>query len=78
MQAKPGLKVMLNTPEEDDEEEHFVDEPEEGENKPVKKVLEYDGRKRDPRFSNAEKSCLWELVKLCVKVQDTFFTYRTN
>ncbi|KAG1501400.1 hypothetical protein G6F47_004900 [Rhizopus delemar] len=62
MQAKPGLKVMLNTPEEDDEEEHFVDEPEEGENKPVKKVLEYDGRKRDPRFSNAEKSCLWELI----------------
>lgn len=61
MQAQPGLKVMLKTPEEEeDEEEHYVDEPEKMETK--KKVDAYDGRKRDPRFSNAEKSCLWELV----------------
>ncbi|KAG1470191.1 hypothetical protein G6F56_002826 [Rhizopus delemar] len=61
MQAQPGLKVMLKTPEEEeDEEEHYVDEPEKMETK--KKVDAYDGRKRDPRFSNAEKSCLWELI----------------
>lgn len=24
---------------------------------------DYDGRKRDPEYSNAEKSCLWELVR---------------
>jgi ribosome biogenesis protein MAK21 len=24
----------------------------------------YDGSKRDPRFSNADRSCLWELVRL--------------
>jgi ribosome biogenesis protein MAK21 len=26
----------------------------------------YDGRKRDPEYSNAEKSCLWELVRLAL------------
>lgn len=26
--------------------------------------LGYDARKRDPQFSNAERSCLWELVSL--------------
>jgi ribosome biogenesis protein MAK21 len=61
---------MLITPEEDDEEEHFVDAPEDDdeENKPKQETSAstnsyYDGRKRDPRFSNAEKSCLWELVR---------------
>jgi len=29
----------------------------------AKKLLGvYDGRKRDPEFSNADKSCLWEIV----------------
>ena len=74
MEAQPGLRAMLTTPEEDDEEEHFSDAPEDDENgdvndkeekkidKPKSTRIEYDGRKRDPRFSNAEKSCLWELV----------------
>lgn len=30
--------------------------------KPAQKEGMYDGRKRDPEHSNAEKSCLWELV----------------
>ncbi|KAI8983765.1 CBF/Mak21 family-domain-containing protein [Pilobolus umbonatus] len=66
MKSQPGLRTMLNTPEEDDEDEHFVDAPEEGEEEVKveveKKRVEYDGRKRDPRFSNADKSCLWELI----------------
>ncbi|KAL0073542.1 hypothetical protein F4703DRAFT_1897086 [Phycomyces blakesleeanus] len=79
MSAQPGLHSMLTSPEDDDEEEHFVDMPdedeEEGENEEKKSETktetkettldmsaQYDGRKRDPRFSNAEKSCLWELV----------------
>ncbi|RCH95260.1 hypothetical protein CU098_005849 [Rhizopus stolonifer] len=70
MEAQPGLRAMLTTPEEDDEEEHFSDAPEEDEDEQPKKKateekptkIEYDGRKRDPRFSNAEKSCLWELI----------------
>ncbi|KAI9031685.1 CBF/Mak21 family-domain-containing protein [Phycomyces nitens] len=80
MSAQPGLHSMLTSPEDDDEEEHFVDMPDEddedadkdAQDKPEtetetkEKTLDlsaqYDGRKRDPRFSNAEKSCLWELV----------------
>lgn len=65
MESKPGLKTLLMPPE-DDEEEHFEDveeddAPKKEDNKPSR--VEYDGRKRDPRFSNAEKSCLWELVR---------------
>lgn len=28
----------------------------------IKSTFAYDGRKRDPEYSNAERSCLWELV----------------
>lgn len=28
----------------------------------IKSSFTYDGRKRDPEYSNAERSCLWELV----------------
>ncbi|KAI9483678.1 MAG: CBF/Mak21 family-domain-containing protein [Benjaminiella poitrasii] len=74
MEAQPGLRAMLITPEEDEEEEYFVDAPEEDDDEEKKKKIaeekekransksQYDGRKRDPRFSNAEKSCLWELI----------------
>jgi len=64
----PGLKRMLIEPE-DDGEEHFVDAdvaaaaPAEG-SKPLK---EYDGKKREPQYANADASCLWELVRsFCV------------
>ncbi|KAF7724874.1 hypothetical protein EC973_000587 [Apophysomyces ossiformis] len=73
IEANPGLRAMLTTPEEDDEDEHFVDAPDEdGEKQDEEdtaaseavneKQTAYDGRKRDPRFSNADKSCLWELI----------------
>jgi hypothetical protein len=86
MDAQPGLRTMLNTPEDDDEEEYFVDAPEEDDDDEKKKKIadekqkrsnakaEYDGRKRDPRFSNAEKSCLWELVLFIVE-QIVFFCF---
>lgn len=32
--------------------------------KPARKADAYDGRKRDPEHSNADKTCLWELVRL--------------
>lgn len=67
---------MLTTPEEEDEDEHFEDAPSEDEEdndddekKSNQKSAQnnaranyYDGRKRDPRFSKAETSCLWELI----------------
>ena len=74
----PGLKSLFNDPEENDEddEEVFRDVPE-GEsvpqarngaaskNKPPSEL--YDGRKRDPEHSNADKTCLWESVSLLVE-----------
>lgn len=66
----PGLKSLINDPEENDEadEEVFRDVPEdEMAPDPEPNVRAdvstlYDGRKRDPEHSNADKSCLWELV----------------
>jgi ribosome biogenesis protein MAK21 len=46
----PDLKTLINEPE----ESIFDDDTE------VRPV--YDGRKRDPEYSNAQRSCLWELV----------------
>jgi ribosome biogenesis protein MAK21 len=69
----PGLKSLFNEPEGDGhEDEIFRDVPEDGD--PVGQAQDgdelpfgrptevYDGRKRDPEYSNADKSCLWESV----------------
>ncbi|KAH8592441.1 CBF/Mak21 family-domain-containing protein [Bisporella sp. PMI_857] len=63
----PGLKTLFNEPEFDDEDEQEVirDVPEDGGEAPFSINQEsasqtYDGRKRDPEHSNADKSCLWE------------------
>lgn len=66
----PGLKSLLNDPEVGDEEEEevFRDVPENGvsiqapEETVGYNAEAYDGRKRDPEHSNADKSCLWEVV----------------
>lgn len=47
----PDLHTLVDDPE----ESIFDDEP--ATERPV-----YDGRKRDPEHSNAQRSCLWELV----------------
>ncbi|KAF2145482.1 uncharacterized protein K452DRAFT_264546 [Aplosporella prunicola CBS 121167] len=75
----PSIKIMLATPEvtEDDEEEHFVDAPEDGETDgaaaenaaasrevaaPTSEAPRYDGRKRDPEHTNADLACLWDIL----------------
>lgn len=68
----PGLKSLFNDPEELDQEEEevFRDVPDAGaselpttdQNPRVESANTYDGRKRDPEHSNADKSCLWEIV----------------
>lgn len=67
----PELKSLFSDPEEDGtEDEVFKDVPEDGEatiaEVPVMKqsnhTAVYDGRKRDPEHSNADKSCLWDIV----------------
>ncbi|KAF7853137.1 uncharacterized protein EAF02_012080 [Botrytis sinoallii] len=68
----PGLKTLLNTPEANDEEEEEVyrDVPEDRETAGIQATTApskprtdtYDGKKRDPEHSNADKSCLWEII----------------
>lgn len=57
---------MLIEPE-DDGEEHFVDadtkdRSTEASSSKISTSKLYDGRKRDPKYANADTSCLWELV----------------
>lgn len=79
MTSKTGLSDIVSQPEDNDEEENFKDAPEddEDEDKEEKKdeeekkedgkkpegALKYDGRKREPLYSNADKTCLWEMVR---------------
>lgn len=55
----PDLATLIEEPE-----ESIFDDP--SEQRPV-----YDGRKRDPEYSNAQRSCLWEMVSI-------FFVPRYN
>ncbi|KAL9122866.1 MAG: hypothetical protein Q9187_000577 [Circinaria calcarea] len=72
-----NLQVFVDQPEEDasDEDEDFRDVEEDGdEGQPARAVAiqsiakensqMYNGRKREPEYSNADKSCLWELDPL--------------
>lgn len=68
----PDLKTLLNDPEDnEDDEEIYRDADVDGEangapvnDEPKLNKRAYDGRKRDPEYSNADQSCLWELVNL--------------
>ncbi|KAG4025628.1 hypothetical protein MFRU_054g00570 [Monilinia fructicola] len=72
----PGLKSLLKDPEanDEDEEEVYRDVPEDGETVEIQtpetpskpKADTYDGKKRDPEHSNADKSCLWEIIPFLV------------
>lgn len=68
-----GIQSLFDQPEENDsdDEEVFKDVPDDDEGrgeaeisgrKPQKPSNGYDPRRRDPEHSNADKSCLWELV----------------
>ncbi|KAI0828379.1 CBF-domain-containing protein [Hypoxylon sp. FL0890] len=67
----PDLKTLVNEPEEHDEDEVVpgvasdapVDAAVDGPDAQSKKDEgSYDGRKRHPEYSNAHRSCLWELL----------------
>ncbi|CAG8087357.1 unnamed protein product [Penicillium olsonii] len=68
-----GLTALVDQPEDldDDDEEIFRDVPDEDDEQPEetpvvetkpKQTNAYDPRKRDPEHSNADRSCLWELL----------------
>ncbi|KAH8425932.1 RNA-binding ribosome biosynthesis protein MAK21 [Aspergillus melleus] len=69
----PGLQSLFDQPEENDsdDEEVFRDVPDEDDEQeepvvaeatPQKPSNNYDPRKRDPEHSNADRTCLWELL----------------
>lgn len=66
----PSIRNMIKDPEitDEDEEEHFADVPEDGEEArpaPAPSHIHsetYDPRKRDPEHAHAERSCLWDLL----------------
>jgi ribosome biogenesis protein MAK21 len=70
----PSVLSMLSDPEADDEdeEEHYVDVPEDGVEvpqatksktpKPINQL--YDSKKRDPLYTSADCSCLWDIIPL--------------
>ncbi|POS87128.1 hypothetical protein EPUL_000721 [Erysiphe pulchra] len=66
----PGIQNLTKEAEEDENnEEIYFDVPENSNSAEVQKLMrisnsapKYDGKKRDPRHSNASNSCLWELV----------------
>ena len=68
----PSIRNMIKDPEydEEDEEEHFVDAPEDGDDTVhperktqfAAKTISYDPRKRDPEHAHAERSCLWDIL----------------
>ncbi|OAX82919.1 hypothetical protein ACJ72_02726 [Emergomyces africanus] len=70
--AFPNLSALMDEPENigDDDEEVFRDVPEDGEQvaqqmpeqAETKVENRYDPRKRDPEHSNADRSCVWELL----------------
>lgn len=69
----PGIRNMIEEPEAnpDDDEEHFVDAPEDGEpaeqvvnGTPQQAQVKYDARKRNPEHSNADRSAMWDILPL--------------
>lgn len=83
----PSLTTLVDQPEVDDsdDEEVFRDVPEEGEEvavleaekeKQPSTANKYDSRKRDPEQSNADRSCLWELVRYSIYVP--IYVLKTN
>ncbi|KAK6353804.1 hypothetical protein TWF730_008230 [Orbilia blumenaviensis] len=81
----PTLKNMLDKPiEYDSDEEVFRDVDDErdiGVSKPEeskKESNEYDGRKRDPLYSNADRSSVWELIPFLSHFHPTVGLYANS
>ncbi|KAI1303890.1 hypothetical protein EDD11_005296 [Mortierella claussenii] len=89
MSSKVGLSNMVSQPE-DNDEENFKDAPEKKEDpddsekekqgsdrKPVD-INKYDGRKREPLYSNADKTCLWEMTPFLSHFHPTVSLYAAH
>ncbi|KAK2021496.1 CBF/Mak21 family protein [Colletotrichum zoysiae] len=58
----PDLRALLEEPEENDIEETAGQDMDHEQNRSISRGTAYDGRKRNPEHSNAQNSCLWEIV----------------
>ncbi|KAI5862663.1 CBF-domain-containing protein [Durotheca rogersii] len=83
----PDLKTLTNEPEEQDEDEvapaPASDAPAEDKTDGLgpqftKSANAYDGRKRDPEYSNAHRSCLWELLPFLKHFHPSVGIYASN
>ncbi|KAI0176636.1 CBF/Mak21 family-domain-containing protein [Pestalotiopsis sp. NC0098] len=72
----PDLSTLLNEPEEHDESEGNGNA--DGLDDAPKPTDAYDGRKRVPEYSNAHRSCLWELVPYLRHFHPTVDIYATS
>ncbi|KAJ2977197.1 hypothetical protein NUW58_g7883 [Xylaria curta] len=83
--AFPDLKTLLSVPEENDTEEtaapaasdNSVDNTVDG-IQASRISNAYDGRKRDPEYSNAHLSCLWELLPFLKHYHPSVDVYARN
>ncbi|OTA54338.1 CBF-domain-containing protein [Hypoxylon sp. EC38] len=79
----PDLKTLINEPEEHEEDEVVPgvasDAPVDGPEAQSKKDDGvYDGRKRHPEYSNAHRSCLWELLPFLRHYHPSVEVYASN
>ncbi|KAF9869432.1 CBF/Mak21 family protein [Colletotrichum karsti] len=58
----PELRALLEEPEDNDEEEASKTSIEHKNSESATRGIAYDGRKRNPEHSNAQNSCLWEII----------------
>ncbi|GKT48401.1 ribosome biogenesis protein NOP53 [Colletotrichum spaethianum] len=58
----PDLRALLEEPEENDVEETAGQLLDQEQNRSISRGTAYDGRKRNPEHSNAQNSCLWEMI----------------
>ncbi|KAI5919505.1 CBF/Mak21 family-domain-containing protein [Camillea tinctor] len=80
----PDIRTLINEPEDNDVEGTAASDAPNGaaanglDAPPTKVEGMYDGRKRDPEYSNAHRSCLWELVPFLKHFHPSVDVYATN
>ncbi|KAI1419732.1 CBF/Mak21 family-domain-containing protein [Xylaria sp. FL1777] len=83
--AFPDIKTLLSVPEENDVEEAALSAASDASVNNVSDGIQetrpgniYDGRKRDPEYSNAHLSCLWELLPFLKHYHPSVDVYAKN
>ncbi|KAI1275260.1 CBF/Mak21 family-domain-containing protein [Xylaria sp. FL0933] len=83
--AFPDIKTLLNVPEENDVDETTLPAVSDSAVNDALDEIEkpragnaYDGRKRDPEYSNAHLSCLWELLPFLKHYHPSVDVYARN